>query len=132
LKSKSSCRAARFQSKKQAMKPTRRRSKPQRRKARARPSRPRSPVKKASRDTVESLQKEVRRLRAARRKLERRLTSAVQEIGMLRQLEFRIQSLENDLDKRDQEIARLRLERADQLSQLELRLGGASIVSTPS
>jgi len=114
------------------MKPTRRRSKPQRRKARAKPSRPRSPVKKAARDTVESLQKEVRRLRAARGKLERRLTSAVQEIGILRQLEFRIQSLENDLDKRDQEIARLRLERADQLNQLELRLGGASIVSTPS
>ena len=112
------------------MKPTRRRSKPQRRKARAKPSRPRSPVKKAARDTVESLQKEVRRLRAARGKLERRLTSAVQEIGILRQLEFRIQSLENDLDKRDQEIARLRLERADQLNQLELRLGGAMVVGS--
>ena len=112
------------------MKPTRRRSKPQRSKARAKPSRPRQPAKKATRDTVESLQKEVRRLRAARRKLERRLTSAVKEIGMLRQLEFRIQSLENDLDKRDQEIARLRLERADQLSQLELRLGGAMVLGS--
>jgi len=112
------------------MKPTRRRSKPQRRKARAKPSRARPPVKKAARDTVESLQKEIRRLRAARGKLERRLTSAVKEIGMLRQLEFRIQSLENDLDKRDQEIARLRLERADQLSQLELRLGGAMVVGS--
>jgi len=112
------------------MKPTRRRSKPQRRKARAKPSRARPPVKKAARDTVESLQKEIRRLRAARGKLERRLTSAVKEIGMLRQLEFRIQSLENDLDKRDQEIARLRLERADQLSQLELRLGGAVVVGS--
>ena len=112
------------------MKPTRRRSKPQRRKTRAKPSRARPPVKKAARDTVESLQKEIRRLRAARGKLERRLTSAVKEIGMLRQLEFRIQSLENDLDKRDQEIARLRLERADQLSQLELRLGGAMVVGS--
>ena len=76
------------------------------------------------------MQKEVRRLRAARGKLERRLTSAVKEIGMLRQLEFRVQSLENDLDKRDQEIARLRLERADQLSQLELRLGGAMVAGS--
>ena len=114
------------------MKPTRRRGKPQRRKTRAKPSRRRPAVKKAPRDTVESLQKEIRRLRVARGKLERRLTSAVREIGMLRQLEFRVQSLENDLGKRDQELARLRLERADQLSQLELRLGGASIVSTPS
>ncbi len=79
---------------------------------------------------MESLRKEVRRLRAARAKLERRLTSAVQEIGILRQLEFRARRLEDELAKRDEEIARLRLERANQLSQLELRLGGAMVVGS--
>jgi len=89
--------------------------------------------------SVEALQKQIRRLRAARARLERRLTSAVQEIGMLRQIEFRVQRLEEELSKRDAElakrdadIARMRMERADQLRQLELRLGGASILATPS
>jgi predicted RNase H-like nuclease (RuvC/YqgF family) len=82
--------------------------------------------------TVEALQAQIRRLRSARTRLERRLTSAVKEIGMLRQIEFRVQRLEDELAERDQEISRLRMERADQLRQLELRLGGASILSTPS
>ena len=128
---------------KKAPGPTRRAKKTPARPRRARTKtarasrRPTVPAKAAApapsdREAVEALRKEVRRLRRARARLERRLTSAVQEIGILRQLEFRAQRLEDDLGKRDEEIARMRLERANQLSQLELRLGGASFLSTPS
>jgi len=126
---------------KKAPGPTRRANKTPARRARTKTARaarrPTVPAKAAApapsdREAVEALRKEVRRLRRARAQLERRLTSAVKEIGILRQLEFRAQRLEDDLGKRDEEIARMRLERANQLSQLELRLGGASILSTPS
>jgi hypothetical protein len=46
---------------------------------------------------IAELEREVRRLRSARGRLERRLTAAVQEIGMLRQFEVRAQMLENEL-----------------------------------
>lgn len=84
------------------------------------------------RQAFEALQKQVRRLRSARSRLERRLTAAVQEIGMLRQFELRVQMLEADLARRDQEIARLRREGEERAREGESRPGGASIVSAPS
>ena len=77
------------------------------------------------RQAVEALEREVRRLRRARGKLERRLTAAVQEIGTLRHSERRVQILERQLQARDEEISRLRHESDE-------RLGGASIVSARS
>jgi hypothetical protein len=77
------------------------------------------------REAVAALESDVRRLRVARRRLEQRLTAAVQEIGMLRQFELRAQMLESQVAGRDAELARLRAENAE-------RLGGASIVSTPA
>ena len=76
-------------------------------------------------DALAALEAEVRSLRSARRRLEQRLTEAVQEIGTLRQFELRAQMFENELAKRDHEVARLREELAE-------RLGGASIVSAPN
>ena len=55
----------------------------------------------------------MRRLRSARRRLEQRLTAAVQEIGMLRTFEMRAQMLENELAKRDVELSRLRAEMSE-------------------
>jgi hypothetical protein len=72
-----------------------------------------------------ALERAVRRLRAARRRLEERLTAAVQEIGTLRHYETRAQILENEVAARDAEIARLREQTKD-------HLGGASIVSAPA
>jgi hypothetical protein len=77
------------------------------------------------REAFAALEKLVRGLRSARGKLERRLTAAVQEIGMLRQFEARAEALERELGKRDDELARL--QRA-----LAAQLGSASVVSTPS
>jgi hypothetical protein len=79
----------------------------------------------ADREMIATLESEVRRLRSARRRLEQRLTAAVQEIGSLRQWELRAQMFENEVAKRDREISRLHAELAD-------RLGGASIVSAPA
>ena len=87
-----------------------------------RPAARRPPV---DRDALAALESEVRSLRSARRRLEQQLTEAVQEIGMLRQFELRAQMFENELAKRDHEVARLREELAE-------RLGGASIVSAPN
>lgn len=46
---------------------------------------------------IAELEREIRSLRSARSYLERRLTAAVQEIGMLRQFELRAQALETEL-----------------------------------
>jgi len=88
----------------------------------AAPAKARSAI---DREALAAAEGEVRRLRAARRRLEQRLTAAVQEIGTLRTFELRAQMLENELAKRDAELSRLRTEISD-------RLGGASIVSTPA
>jgi len=116
------------------MKPTRRRAKATNR-SRVRKSTPRKkPAKKPSRPrkaapldrlAVEALERQVRSLRMARGKLERRLTAAVQEIGTLRHFELRVQILERQLQARDEEISRLR-------HQGDERVGGASIVGAPS
>jgi lipopolysaccharide biosynthesis protein len=74
----------------------------------------------------------VQRLRRAQSRLERRLTAAVQEIGMLRQFEMRAQALESELARRAAEIAELRREREERSRKAGNPLGGASIVSTPS
>jgi len=94
--------------------------------ARAKPATrvPRQTTRAVGAEVVASLEHDVRRLRSARRQLEKRLTAAVQEIGTIRQFEIRAQVLESELAKRDAEIGRLRTEREEQL-------GGASIVSTP-
>jgi hypothetical protein len=72
---------------------------------------------------AEPSQKVVRSLQSARRRLERQLIAAVQEIGLLRQFEKRAAALETEVARRDAEIVRLR-------GELDVRLGGASIVST--
>ena len=82
-------------------------------------------AKPIDREALAAAEAEVRRLRSTRRRLEQRLTAAVQEIGTLRTFELRAQMLENELAKRDLELSRLRAENAD-------RLGGASIVSAPA
>ncbi|MEA2625878.1 MAG: hypothetical protein QOD06_1923 [Candidatus Binatota bacterium] len=58
-----------------------------------------------------SIERELRRLRRARSRLERQLTAAVQEIGILRQYEWRTAALEKEVRRRDDEIARLRDQR---------------------
>ena len=106
--------------------PARRRAKPPRgakRKAPPKRSAPRRPP--IDREALATAEAEIRRLRSTRRRLEQRLTAAVQEIGTLRTFELRAQMLENELAKRDIELSRLRAESGD-------RLGGASIVSTPA
>ncbi len=140
------------------MKPRRRRGKVSKRrtpkrkstpKARPKPKRAKSakratgakPAKKAKsrrrvqrfdRRTVLALEREVRRLRLARGRLERRLTATVQEIGMLRQFEIRALGLEAELARRDAEIEGLRRERDERSREVEIRIEGAPIVSTPS
>jgi hypothetical protein len=106
--------------------PARRRAKPLRgakRKTPQKRSAPRRPP--IDRGALATAEAEIRRLRSTRRRLEQRLTAAVQEIGTLRTFELRAQMLENELAKRDIELSRLRAESGD-------RLGGASIVSTPA
>ena len=100
--------------------PARRRAKRKTPPKRSAPRRP--PIDREALATAEA---EIRRLRSTRRRLEQRLTAAVQEIGTLRTFELRAQMLENELAKRDLELSRLRAENAD-------RLGGASIVSAPA
>ncbi len=84
------------------------------------------------RQAWDALEREVRRLRAARARLERRLIAAVQEIGSLRQFEQRTQMLEAELARRDQEIAQRRREGEGHGGEVEERLGGTSNVSAPS
>ena len=106
--------------------PARRRAKPPRGAKRKTPPKriaPRRPP--IDREALATAEAEIRRLRSTRRRLEQRLTAAVQEIGTLRTFELRAQMLENELAKRDIELSRLRAESGD-------RLGGASIVSTPA
>ena len=79
------------------------------------------------RKTALALEREVRRLRLARGRLERRLTATVQEIGMLRQFEIRAKGLA----RRDAEIEQLRRERDERLRETEIRIAGASSASTP-
>ena len=86
-------------------------------------------TKRSNRQTVDALERQVRRLGLARGKLERRLTAAVQEIGTLRQFEIRAQVLQAELARRDAEIEQLRREREERLRAFESRLGAAP---TPS
>ncbi len=60
------------------------------------------------REALHKLELKIRRLATARRKLEKRLTAAVQEIGTLRTFELRAAMLEAELGKRDAELAQLR------------------------
>jgi predicted nucleic acid-binding Zn-ribbon protein len=85
----------------------------------------------ADRKAIAALEREIRRLRLARGRLERSLTAAVQEIGMLRQFEIRAQALEAELSRRDGLIAELRRERDERVREID-GLGGTSIASTPS
>ena len=64
--------------------------------------------------------REIRRLQTARRNLERQLTAAVQEIGILRQWEVRARLLESEIEKREAKVR-----------ELEERLGGADLVRQP-
>jgi chromosome segregation ATPase len=113
------------------MKTRSRREKSKRRRA-ASPSKARGPKRRTAapsttrrkrarsqdRPAIAELEREIRRLRAARSHLERRLTAAVQEIGTLRQFELRAQALEAEL--------------ASVRGEHDGRLGGAMIVSAPS
>ncbi|MBI2964218.1 MAG: hypothetical protein HYY35_10725 [Deltaproteobacteria bacterium] len=78
------------------------------------------------------MEKQVQRLRAARCRLEHRLTAAVQEIGTLRQFELRVRILEADLARRDREIARLRSASEERAREAEPRAGIAPAVSPPT
>jgi hypothetical protein len=79
-----------------------------------------------------ALEREVHRLRQARGRLERRLTEAVQEIGMLRQFETRVQALQAEVGRRDAEIAELRRERDERSRKSGSLLREGSIPTTPS
>ena len=57
---------------------------------------------------IRALERKVRRVADARRRLEKRLIAAVQEIGSLRHFELRATQLEEDLRKREAELAGLR------------------------
>ncbi len=92
--------------------------KPKRRKSRR--SRARAVKSSARSRKPDETERELRRLRSARAKLERRLTAAVQEIGTLRQWEVRATMLEGQLQKSQ---ARIR--------ELESRLGGDMAASPP-
>jgi hypothetical protein len=82
--------------------------------------------------SASALEREVHRLRQARGRLERRLTAAVQEIGVLRQFDTRVQALEAEVARRDAEIAELRRERNERSREAGIPLGEGSIPSTPS
>ncbi|MGH7856440.1 MAG: hypothetical protein ACREQY_03850 [Candidatus Binatia bacterium] len=69
---------------------------------------------------------ELRRLQSARRKLERQLTAAVQEIGLLRQYETRARFLEAEVQKRDAQLADLRRQYEARIHDLESRAGSAA------
>jgi hypothetical protein len=56
----------------------------------------------------------------------------VQEIGVLRQLDSRVQALEAEVARRDAEIAALRRERNERSREAGFLLGEGSIPSTPS
>jgi len=104
--------------------------------ARALPAKSSAPLRQPPRKTgraaqQEELERELRRLRAARAKLERRLTAAVQEIGTLRQWEIRATMLEGQLQKREQELVRLRQESEERIRELQSRLGGAAAAPAP-
>ncbi|MGH7820955.1 MAG: hypothetical protein ACREQ9_14410 [Candidatus Binatia bacterium] len=72
---------------------------------------------------------ELRRLRSARRKLERQLTAAVQEIGLLRQYEVRSRFLEAEVARRDGQLAELRQQYEGRIRELESR--GADTAAEP-
>jgi chromosome segregation ATPase len=96
---------------------TRRRRIRRRRSAKQRPAPKRTTARTGALD-------QVARLQAARRRLERRLVAAVQEIGMLRQYELRVAALEAEIQKRDADLADLK----GRYESLESRLGGAAVV----
>jgi hypothetical protein len=56
----------------------------------------------------------------------------VQEIGVLRQLDTRVQALEAEVARRDAEITELRRERSERSRDAGILLGEGSIPSTPS
>jgi predicted RNase H-like nuclease (RuvC/YqgF family) len=83
-----------------------------------------------ARKSASALEREVHRLRQARGRLERRLTAAVQEIGVLRQLDARVQALEAEVARRDAEIAELRRDLGERSREAEALLGEGSISSS--
>ena len=118
---------------KRRLKPTpRRASTPTKRPKKGRRATTAKPEVRSDRKPGSALEREVQRLRRAQSRLERRLTAAVQEIGMLRQFEMRAQALESELARRAAEIAELRREREERSRKAGNPLGGASIASTPS
>ena len=83
-------------------------ARPVKKRAKARPAKkPAVAVKKVAKPAVD-FERELKRERANRRKLEKRLTALVQELGQVRIYETRCGILEEELRRRDEELASLR------------------------
>jgi hypothetical protein len=105
-------------------KPAAKRARPAKPSAKARPAKKRAlAVKNVAKPTVD-FERELKRERATRRRLEKRLTALVQELGQIRIYETRCGMLEEELRRRDEELASLRHASAPEPDpQAELPLG---------
>ena len=81
---------------------------PAKRRAKARPAKQPAIVAKQAAKPAVDFERELRRERATRRRLEKRLTALVQELGQIRIYEVRCGMLEEELRRRDEELAALR------------------------
>ena len=98
-------------------------ARPAKRRAQARPAKKPGVVAKPAPPPAVDFARELKRERANRRKLEKRLTALVQELGQVRMYEVRCGMLEEELRKREDELAALRCPSAAPDPQAELPLG---------
>jgi hypothetical protein len=99
-------------------------ARPAKRRAKARPAKKPAVAAKKIPPPAVDFERELKRERANRRKLEKRLTALVQELGQVRMYEVRCGLLEEEVRKRDEELAALRRANAAGLDpQAELPLG---------
>ena len=103
--------------------PAAKRARPAKPRAKARPAKKRAVAAKKVVKPEVDFERELKRERANRRKLEKRLTALVQELGQIRIYEVRCGMLEEELRKRDEELASLRRPSAEPDPQAELPLG---------
>ncbi len=96
---------------------------PAKRRAPAQPAKKPAVVANQAAPPAVDFERELKRERANRRKLEKRLTALVQELGQVRMYEVRCSMLEEELRKRDEELAALRRSSAEPDPQAELPLG---------
>ena len=91
---------------------------------------PMKPAKRVAKQTtaptkkpIADLERELKRERAARRRLEKQLTALVQELGHVRHYEARSRVLEEELRRRDEELSTFRRAAGVVAGQAELPLG---------